>query len=75
MPNTDQTAKLPVVPLVAMSFAAFVYVTFEMFAIGLISPMARDLHVSEGQIGLLMSVYAGLVAVVTIPLMLSLIHI
>ena len=69
MPNTDQTAKLPVVPLAAMSFAAFVYVTFEMFAIGLISPMARDLNVSEGQIGLLMSVYAGLVAVVTIPLM------
>lgn len=52
-----------------MSFAAFVYVTFEMFAVGLISPMARDLNVSEGQIGLLMSVYAGLVAVVTIPLM------
>lgn len=52
-----------------MSFAAFVYVTFEMFAVGLISPMAQDLGVSEGQIGLLMSVYAGLVAVVTIPLM------
>ncbi len=51
-----------------MSFAAFVYVTFEMFSVGLISPMARDLGVSEGQIGLLMSVYAGLVAVVTIPL-------
>ena len=52
-----------------MSFAAFVYVTFEMFAVGLITPMATDLGVSEGQIGLLMSVYAGLVAVVTIPLM------
>ena len=52
-----------------MGFAAFVYVTFEMFAVGLISPMAQDLGVSEGQIGLLMSVYAGLVAVVTIPLM------
>ena len=52
-----------------MSFAAFVYVTFEMFAVGLISPMASDLNVSEGQIGLLMSVYAGLVAIVTIPLM------
>ncbi|WP_083439926.1 MFS transporter [Corynebacterium riegelii] len=52
-----------------MSFAAFVYVTYEMFAIGLISPMAVDLGVTEGQIGLLMTVYAGLVAVVTIPLM------
>lgn len=52
-----------------MGFAAFIYVNFEMFAVGLISPMARDLGVSEGRIGLLMSIYAGLVAVVTIPLM------
>ncbi len=52
-----------------MGFAAFVYVTFEMFAVGLISPMAQDLGVTEGRIGLLMTVYAGLVAVVTIPLM------
>lgn len=67
--QTPQSQKFPVVPLAAMSFAAFVYVTFEMFAVGLISPMASDLNVSEGQIGLLMSVYAGLVAIVTIPLM------
>lgn len=60
---------MQIVPLMAMSFAAFVYVTYEMFAIGLISPMALDLGVTEGQIGLLMTVYAGLVAVVTIPLM------
>ena len=52
-----------------MGFAAFVYVTFETFTVGLITPMAADLRVSEGQIGLLMSVYAGIVAVVTIPLM------
>lgn len=55
--------------LTAMGFAAFVYVSFEMFAVGLITPMAQDLGVSEGQIGLLMTIYAGLVAVVTIPLM------
>lgn len=58
-----------VAPLAAMSFAAFIYVDFEMFAVGLISPMARDLGVTEGRIGLLMSIYAGLVAFVTIPLM------
>ncbi|WP_051059712.1 MFS transporter [Corynebacterium capitovis] len=52
-----------------MSFAAFVYVTFEMFSVGLISPMAADLGVTEGRIGLLMTVYAGIVAAVTIPLM------
>ena len=52
-----------------MGFAAFVYVTFEMFSIGLISPMAADLGVTEGQVGLLMTVYAGIVAIITIPLM------
>ena len=36
-----------------MSFAAFVYVTYEMFAVGLIRPMAQDLGVTEGQICLL----------------------
>lgn len=67
--------QLHTVPLAALSFAAFVYVAFEMFSIGLISPMARDLGVSEGRIGLLMTVYAGLVAVVTIPLMAATRHV
>ncbi|AWB85177.1 MFS transporter [Corynebacterium liangguodongii] len=52
-----------------MGFAAFVYVTFEVFAVGLIAPMARDLGVTEGSIGLLMTVYAGIVALITIPAM------
>ncbi|MGP6174161.1 MFS transporter [Corynebacterium sp. A21] len=52
-----------------MAFSAFVYVTFEMFSVGLIRPMAHDLGVAESQIGLLMTVYAGVVAVVTLPAM------
>lgn len=66
---TTTESRFPVVPLTAMSFAAFVYVTFEMFAVGLIRPMATDLGVAESQIGLLMTLYAGVVAVVTIPAM------
>lgn len=62
-------AKFPIIPLTAMSFAAFVYVTFEMFAVGLIRPMAQDLGVTESRIGLLMTAYAGVVAVITIPVM------
>lgn len=73
--HTDHPQQLHTVPLAALSFAAFVYVAFEMFSIGLISPMARDLGVSEGRIGLLMTVYAGLVAVVTIPLMAATRHV
>ncbi|MFH0411024.1 MFS transporter [Corynebacterium sp. L4756] len=66
---TTTESRFPVVPLTAMSFAAFVYVTFEMFAVGLIRPIATDLGVAESQIGLLMTLYAGVVAVVTIPAM------
>ncbi|PFG27708.1 MFS transporter [Corynebacterium renale] len=69
MSTTTRTNTFPWIPLTAMSFAAFVYVTFEMFTVGLITPMSTDLGVSESQIGLLMSVYAGVVAVVTIPAM------
>lgn len=68
-PATPGIRKLPYVPLIAMSFAAFVYVTFEIFTVGLISPMAQDLGVGESRIGLLMTVYAGVVAVVTLPMM------
>lgn len=63
------TRAFPYVPLTAMSFAAFVYVTFEIFTVGLISPIARDLGVAESRIGLLMTIYAGVVAVVTLPVM------
>lgn len=67
--TTTPKASFPYLPLAAMGFAAFVYVTFEMFAVGLITPMSQDLGVSEGQVGLLMTVYASIVAIVTIPLM------
>lgn len=67
--TTTRNTSFPYLPLSAMGFAAFVYVTFEMFAVGLITPMSQDLGVSEGQVGLLMTVYATIVAVVTIPLM------
>lgn len=68
-PASPETRKFPYVPLIAMSFAAFVYVTFEIFTVGLITPMASDLGVDQSRIGLLMTVYAGVVAVVTLPVM------
>lgn len=70
-PTKTREPAFPVVPLTAMSFAAFVYVTFEMFAVGLIRPMSLDFGVSESQIGLLMTAYAGVVSVVTIPAMMA----
>src|SRR5699024_11155841 len=62
-------SRFPIIPSTAMSFAAFFYVTFEMFVLVLISPMARDFIVSESRIGLLMPIFAGVGAVVISPAM------
>lgn len=53
--------------LAVLAGAAFVYVTFEVFPVGLITDIAADLHVTAGQVGLLISGYAVVAAVVTVP--------
>ncbi|WP_406180895.1 MFS transporter [Streptomyces sp. NBC_01006] len=53
--------------LAVLAGAAFVYVTFEVFPVGLITEIAADLDVTAGQVGLLISGYAVVAAVVTVP--------
>ena len=54
--------------LSVLAAATFVFVTTETQPIGLLSPMARGLSVSEGSVGLLMTAYAGLAALTAVPL-------
>ncbi|WP_030668144.1 MFS transporter [Streptomyces cellulosae] len=53
--------------LAVLASATFVYVTFEVFPVGLIQDIARSLDVSAGRVGLLISGYAVVAAVVTVP--------
>ncbi|MFG3009178.1 MFS transporter [Streptomyces cinerochromogenes] len=53
--------------LAVLAGATFVYVTFEVFPVGLIHDIAADLGVGAGRVGLLISGYAVVAAVVTIP--------
>ncbi|MFD7840013.1 MFS transporter [Streptomyces sp. NPDC059761] len=53
--------------LAVLAGAAFVYVTFEVFPVGLITDIAADLDVTAAQVGLLISGYAVVAAVVTVP--------
>ncbi|MEY9947534.1 MFS transporter [Kitasatospora sp. GAS1066B] len=53
--------------LAALAGATFVYVTFEVFPVGLIHDIARSLEVTDGQVGLLISGYAVVAALVTVP--------
>jgi DHA1 family inner membrane transport protein len=54
--------------LIALSLAAFAYVTTETLPIGLLEPISRSTHSSLSAIGLLVVSYGLVVVVVSIPL-------
>lgn len=56
-------------PLIGLTFAVFVFNTSEFMPIGLLTDIATDLHISEVRAGLLVSVYAWVVALMSLPLM------
>ena len=56
-------------PLVGLTFAVFVFNTSEFMPIGLLSDIAADLDISDARAGLLISVYAWVVALMSLPLM------
>ena len=53
--------------LIALAGATFLYVTFEVFPVGLIQDIAHSVNVTTGQVGLLVSGYAIVAALATIP--------
>lgn len=56
-------------PLVGLTFAVFVFNTSEFMPIGLLTDIATDLNISDSRAGLLISVYAWVVAIMSLPLM------
>jgi predicted MFS family arabinose efflux permease len=54
--------------LAALATSSFVYVTAETLPVGLLPQIAHSLNVSEAQVGLLLTSYAAVAAVSTIPL-------
>lgn len=56
-------------PLIGLTFAVFVFNTSESMPIGLLTDIATDLNISEARAGLLISVYAWVVAIMSLPLM------
>ncbi len=70
--NTSDFNKIPYLALLALSFAVFVFNTSEFVPIGLLSLIASDFSMSEAGVGLLMTMYAWVVALVSLPLMLLL---
>ena len=57
-----------VLQLTVLAAAAFIYVTAELLPVGALSAIARDLHVSLAVVGTLLSWYALVAALTTVPL-------
>lgn len=61
-------------PVLILTVAAFVFNTSEFVPIGLLSDIAGDLGISESKAGFLISAYAWVVAIVSLPLMMAFSH-
>lgn len=57
--------------LIGLTFSAFVFNTSEFMPIGLLTDIAADLGVSEGQAGIVITVYAWAVMLLSLPLMMA----
>ena len=58
-------------PVVSLTFSTFIFNTSEFIPIGLLTDIARDFCITEAKAGLLITVYAWVVAVASLPLMLA----
>lgn len=68
MSRTTDTAPFPWVGLFTLSALVFTSVTSEFLPTGLLPDMAAELGVSESQIGILITVFAGTVVLTAAPL-------
>ncbi|MBO9666236.1 MAG: sugar transporter [Bdellovibrio sp.] len=55
-------------PTVSVSLASFIFVTSEFIPVGLLPEISRGLGKSEATIGLLMTIYAWIVATMSLPM-------
>ncbi|MBT0769675.1 MFS transporter [Kineosporia sp. J2-2] len=70
--DSPRSTRLPDRPnyaaLIVLATCSFIYVTAEMLPVGLLPQISSDLGVTEAQVGLLLTSYAAVAAVTTIPM-------
>ena len=59
-------------PVLCLALAGFIFVTTELMPIGILPDLARDMNQSQATTGLLVTVYAWVVAITSLPLTLAL---
>ncbi|MEZ5189451.1 MAG: MFS transporter [Schumannella sp.] len=68
MSSRGTTSPFPIWRLLVLTGAIFIVVTSEFLPTGLLPDMARELKVSESQVGLLVTIFAATVVVTAVPL-------
>ena len=68
--KTTATSGRHIFPLLLLTVAGFTFNTSELIPIGLLTDIAADFGVTEARAGLLITVYAWVVALMSLPLML-----
>lgn len=58
-------------PVISLTFSTFIFNTSEFIPIGLLTDIANDFSITESKAGLLITVYAWVVALASLPLMLA----
>ena len=59
------------IPVISLTFSTFIFNTSEFIPIGLLSDIASDFAITESKAGMLITVYAWIVALASLPLMLA----
>ena len=57
-------------PVIGLTLSAFIFNTSEFIPIGLLTDIAKDFQITESQAGTIITVYAWIVTVLSLPLML-----
>ena len=58
-------------PLIGMTISAFIFNTSEFMPIGLLTDIAADFRMTEAQAGMLITIYAYVVMLMSLPLMIA----
>lgn len=58
-------------PVFCLMIAAFIFNTSELIPVGLLSNIGEEFHASESKMGMIISVYAWVVALMSLPLMVA----
>ena len=58
-------------PLIGMTVSAFIFNTSEFMPIGLLTDIAEDFRMTEAQAGMLITIYAYVVMLMSLPLMIA----